>query len=414
MRFDVLIVISILFTGMVNAQSGEIVKVEVDLVDATLWVSWWSAFWSGFWSIFFGPGDEVEVSDEIIFTVTVRDAGGGQRIEIWDATNSSKVLESTVTGGGEESIELACRIKDKCSIKDLKGIAIIKLMDNDEVVDEVVLPTYYENLTVRDKSSDESRSVSDPFNYTTHLILDENCEAVGGDFCDVDNIVDLPSGERVCNFSTDEYGVGYGVYVVGEYEVNPLTQFALDDWGEAYGMLVPQVICHPEGSDTYGVVDRDIWEDHGVKSPEGNLHYLLNCREYTSFNIKECKDFDYTESVVVHQIQYTELVKEFFSEEKFYGKLRELYEDRFEGMSPLEPLDDASVSDITANQAYCFKTHVRDTDECVSINNGWYSFTDMNDIRDVLAGDADYIGDARRWNCDQLMDYGLPPVCGGS
>ncbi len=416
-KIGILALILILFMGMVNAQSGEITNVKIHVIDTPSWLAW------------------IAGDDEIEFHVTIKNTDTVAhtfQIQIWDATNSKLVLCEFGTpsppvgvphcdhcGGytinlnpGDEGTEILTTDwrggPMGCSLNSFKGIPIIKLIDGGDVIDEKVIPTYYENLTVFHKEDDELRNVSDPFNYAHHLILDEDCNVVGGDFC-------VPTAPDICKPVLLPFPKGYGIYITEEFDENPIVMVLEDTWrgfidailpGEQ-DIKIPLSIC--EKDTTYGIVDAETWYDIETKLPDGNaLHYLLNQREYTSYETRTCEVEDYEVKVedyevitYLHQAQYKKLSETFFNGEELYKKLNDWYKELTD---KLESLDDELVSEARANQVYCFKTHLKDTRTCYAVNYGWYSLTDTHPINETHPADSSYIGDIRRWNYDQNID----------
>jgi len=382
----------------VEYPTGYIRCVKIQILDVPTWGSWWSNLWT--WAM----------SDEIYINTTFKNIGSTRnlRLDLYDATGEERVLcvpwdpwkafnpfspactenvpsgetRSWVVDTGKSFIP---GIDDPTkTLFSFNGIVIIRLVDvdTDEVVEERTIPIYYENLTIFNESNDEARNVSDPFIYTHQLILDGSCNEVGGDF------------------------TMYGVYKKEAFPGGFWETVVSTAWGGIYDAVTGKTINSPlpicESGQDYGVVDAEVWQDIETKLPNGNsLHYLLNQQEYTTYEIKTCKEEDYTIETILHQAQYKELCNTFFKDEKLYKKLNEWYKIVLPGW--LKPIGEFA-SEARANQVYCFKTHLKDTRQCYAVNYGWYSLTDMHPINETHPADSSYIYDIRRWNYDQEIE----------
>ena len=382
----------------VEYPTGYIRCVKIQILDVPTWGSWWSNLWT--WVM----------DDEIYINTTFKNIGSTRnlRLDLYDATGEERVLcvpwdpwrafnpfspactenvpsgetRSWVVDTGKSFIP---GIDDPTkTLFSFNGIVIIRLVDvdTDEVVEERAIPIYYENLTIFNESNDEARNVSDPFTYTHQLILDGSCNEVGGDF------------------------TAYGVYKKEAFPGGFWETVVSTAWRGIYDAVTQKTINSPlpicESGQDYGVVDAEVWQDIETKLPNGNsLHYLLNQQEYTTYEIKTCKEEDYTIETILHQAQYKELCNTFFKDEKLYKKLNEWYKIVLPGW--LKPIGEFA-SEARANQVYCFKTHLKDTRQCYAVNYGWYSLTDMHPINETHPADSSYIYDIRRWNYDQEIE----------
>lgn len=434
MKFNVgiLALILIFFVGMVDAQSGEITGVKVNILDTPSWLG-----------LLFGD-------DEVEFLVNVT-GSGNYEIHIYDATNETHELcaigpPALVAGlckptfgcqPATSGVNLLTTNWRDCSLNDFRGIAIIKLVDKNtqKVVDEEVVPLYYEDMVVYNMTHKEHTNVSDPLNYTHQLIVDENCSAVGGDFC-------VPQmGGRVCKVTST---AGHGRYEIISSKDHPVVRFARDLWKALGGGIEsPQDICHKENStgenDTYGIIDAEIWQVISNKTLPGDdnktIYYLLNHQQYSSYDIKTCKDYDWEKTTFLHQAQYKVLANTFFREEEFYEDLYKTYVHRYVDFGVLNPLymlagpvfqlkfvlgliatkealDDAQAK---TNQMYCFKTHLKEHLGCYALNYEWYTLTDVDSPADPRAAPLDYdyfngtfyrspyFDNIKKWNYDQRI-----------
>ncbi len=414
---------------------GYIRCVKIQVLDVPTWGSWWAGLglWINMDEVYIKVTFENIDSQDHEYKLETYDATGENRVACapWNPWSIFQITDecSTVNVGSGESYSWAMDTgKSWVSGVDdpfrhlfsYKGIVVIRLVEDGEVVEEKVIPIYYENFTIFNESNEDFRNVSDPFSYTHQLILDENCEEVGGDFSKYGFYKKQAFPDGFWGVA-GSFGSSIVEFIAGRTTKSPLP------------------ICNTGGGggqgSEQGVVDAEVWQDTETKlSPSSHYrHYLLNAKEYANFNTRKCKDKDYEENIIVHESQYRELAFEFFSDEEFYGDLRIMYLLWYEDFPKVNPLialglalfppaeivylgviyvaTDAALSEVESmtNQIYCFKTHLMDTKECYDLNREWYALSYRNSALPPLESNyfngtfyrSAYLEDIKKWNYDQ-------------